>query len=183
MCGIGAIYGKNIKEKEFSIKRSLQLIEHRGYSLYETKILDNCVLGCNRLEIVDRPKAIQPQTNEDESVFVVFNGEIFNYKELMKELSDKGHKFKTNSDTEVLVHLWEEYGEEMVKKLDSEMFAFFIYDKNKNSFFVARDPYGIKPLYYALDNLGNYHFASEIKQLSQFKEIDEISFFHKEILC
>jgi len=177
MCGIGAIYGKNIKEKEFSIKRSLQLVEHRGYSLYETKILDNCVLGCNRLEIVDRPKAIQPQTNEDESVFVVFNGEIFNYKDLMKKLSDKGHKFKTNSDTEVLVHLWEEYGEDMVKELDSEMFAFFIYDKNKDCFFVARDSYGIKPLYYAIDKFGNYHFASEIKQLSQFKEIDEIFFF------
>ncbi len=177
MCGIGAIYGKKIKEKEFSIKRSLQLIEHRGYSLYETKVLDNCVLGCNRLEIVDRPKAIQPQTNEDESVFVVLNGEIFNYKELRAKLSEKGHKFKTNSDTEVLVHLWEEYGENMLKELDSEMFTFFIYDKNKDTFFVARDPYGIKPLYYAIDKFENYHFASEIKQLSQFKEIDEVFFF------
>ena len=177
MCGISAIYGKKIKDKELAIKRSLQLVEHRGYSLYEIKILDNCVLGCNRLEIVDRPKAIQPQTNEDETVFVVFNGEIFNYKELREQLLRQGHKLKTNSDTEVLAHLWEQYGEDMITKLDSEMFAFFIYDKNKDIFFVARDPYGVKPLYYAIDNFGNYHFASEIKQLSQFKEIDDILYF------
>ena len=86
MCGISAIYGKNIKNKEFSVKRSLQVVEHRGYSLYETRVLDTCVLGCNRLEIVDRPRAIQPQTNEDETAFVIFNGEIFNYKILRKEL-------------------------------------------------------------------------------------------------
>ena len=177
MCGISAIYGKNIKNKEFSVKRSLQAVEHRGYSLYEIRVLDTCVLGCDRLEIVDRPRAIQPQTNEDETAFVIFNGEIFNYKVLRKELLEKGHKFKTASDTEVLVHLWEEYKEDMIDKLDSEMFAFFIYDKKKNSFFAARDPYGVKPFYYSIDKFGNYHFASEIKQLVQFKEIDEVKFF------
>lgn len=177
MCGIGAIYGVNIQNGEFSIKRSLEVVKHRGHSLNEITVLDKCVLGANRLEIVDRPKAVQPQTNEDQTAFVVFNGEIFNYKTLRKELLEKGHEFRTESDTEVLVHLWEEYGEDMVEKLDSEMFAFFIYDKKKESFFAARDPYGVKPLYYAIDSYGNYHFASEIKQLVQFREIDEVRHF------
>ena len=177
MCGIGAIYGKKIANKEFAIRRSLELVKHRGFSHYEIKILDNCVLGGNRLQIVDRSRAIQPQSNEDESVFVVFNGEIFNYKKLKKELLNKRHIFRTDSDTEVLVHLWEEYKERMLGRLDSEMFAFFIYDKKRDVFFAARDPYGVKPLYYARDKLGNWHFASEIKQLTQFKEIDEIEFF------
>ncbi len=162
MCGIAAIYGQNIKNPEFQIKRSLELIKHRGYSFNESKSLDNCVLGANRLQIVDRENAIQPQTNKDESVFVVLNGEIFNYPK---------------ADTKALVTLWEKYREKMLDHIDSEMFAFFIYDKNTDEFFVARDPYGIKPLYYALDKFDNYHFASEIKQLAQFKEIDEIKHF------
>lgn len=175
MCGIGAIYGSNIKKN--SIKKSLSKIEHRGYSNYEIKNLDKCSLGCNRLQIVDRHNAVQPISNEDETVFVVLNGEIFNFKELTKELIKKGHKFSTNSDTETLVHLWEEYGENMVYKIDSEIFAFFIYDKKKSCFFAARDPYGVKPLYFSFDKKGNYHFASEIKQLAQFKEIEEINHF------
>lgn len=177
MCGIAAIFGKKIPKKEFWIKRSLDVIEHRGYSLNELMVFDNCVLGANRLQIVDRDNARQPLENEDSTIFVVLNGEIFNHEQLREELVKKGHSFRTRSDTEVLVHLWEEYKEDMVNKIDSEMFAFFIYDKKKNIFFVARDPYGVKPLYYAIDNLGNYHFASEIKQLTQFKEIDEVKFF------
>ncbi len=177
MCGIGAIYGKKIPKKEFWIKRSLDVIPHRGYALNESMVFDNCALGVNRLQIVDRDNAKQPLENEDKTIFVVLNGEVFNHEQLREELTKKGHKFKTKSDTEVLVHLWEEYKEEMVHKIDSEMFALFVYDKKKNIFFVARDPYGVKPLYYAVDCLGNYHFASEIKQLTQFKEIDEVKFF------
>ena len=177
MCGIGAIFGQNITDGEAMIKKSLEAIRHRGYSLYEMKAFDDCVLGANRLEIVDAPNGRQPQTNEDKTVFVVLNGEIFNHKELRAELVKKKHRFRTDSDTEVLAHLWEEYGPKMTKKLDTEMFAFFIYDKRKNSFFAARDPYGVKPLYYAIDSLGNWHFASEIKQLVQFNSIEEVKEF------
>jgi asparagine synthase (glutamine-hydrolysing) len=177
VCGIGAVYGFNLKKGELLIRKSLEVVKERGFSLYEITAFDNCALGANRLEIVDAPNGRQPQTNEDETVFVVFNGEIFNHAALRAELSKKGHKFRSESDTEVLVHLWEEYREDMVKKLDSEMFAFFIYEKNTNSFFVARDPYGVKPLYYAVDSFGNHHFASEIKQLVQFSQISEVKHF------
>ncbi|MDP3742233.1 MAG: asparagine synthase (glutamine-hydrolyzing) [Candidatus Micrarchaeota archaeon] len=177
MCGISAAYGKHLKNKEQFIRDSLALVKHRGYSLNEIKVLENCVFGCNRLQIVDRQNGIQPQTNEDGTVSVVFNGEIFNYNALQSTLSSKGHFFKTNSDTEVLVHLWEDYKEKMVEKLDSEMFAFFIYDEKNDVFFAARDPYGVKPLYYAIDVLGNYYFSSEIKQLVPIKEISEVKFF------
>jgi len=176
MCGITAIYG-NLKDIDFRIKRSLDLVKHRGYSLYEQKSFKKCGLGCNRLQIVDREKGEQPATNEDKTIFAVLNGEIFNHKQLKIDLEKKGHVFKTNNDTEVLTHLYEEYKEKMVKKIDSEMFSFFIYDKRKDKFFVARDPYGVKPLYYALDKKRNYYFASEIKQLAQFKEIDKIEIF------
>jgi len=146
MCGIGAIYGKKITDKKGSISKSLSQIEHRGYSNYEIEVLKNCVLGCNRLQIVDKEKGKQPKANEDNTIFLVLNGEIFNFLELKKELLEKGHKFKSESDTEVLVHLWEEYKENMVKKIDSEMFAFFLYDEKEDTFFAARDPYGVKPL-------------------------------------
>lgn len=177
MCGIGAIFGKDIGERKFSIMRSLETVKHRGFSNYEIAIFENAVLGANRLQIIDRENAKQPQSNESGSIHAILNGEIFNYIQLRSELIEMGHRFNTNSDTEVLVHLWEEYGEQMVKKIDSEMFAFIIYDKNKDNFFVARDPYGVKPLYYAKDKKENFHFASEIKQLSQFKEIDIIEQF------
>jgi asparagine synthase (glutamine-hydrolysing) len=177
MCGIGAVFGQNLEDGEAIVRKSLGAVKHRGYSLYETASFDNCALGANRLEIVDAAKARQPQTNEDKTAFVVFNGEIFNHHALRAGLSEKGHKFRTKSDTEVLVHLWEQSGPEMVKKLDSEMFAFFIYDKRRKSFFAARDPYGVKPLYYAHDSSGNLHFASEIKQLAQFDDIAEVHTF------
>lgn len=177
MCGIGAVFGTNIIDGESIIRKSLEAVKGRGHSLFEITASDRCVLGANRLEIVDRQNARQPQTNEDETVFVVFNGEIFNHKALRAGLLEKGHRFRTESDTEVLAHLYEEHGAGMVEKLDSEMFAFFIYDKRNNSFFASRDPYGVKPLYYAFDNRGNTHFASEIKQLAQFCEIDEVRHF------
>ena len=97
MCGIGAIYGENVHNGKSTIKKSLEVIKHRGYSHYEMNVFDKCVLGCNRLEIVDRQKAIQPQSNEDDSISVVFNGEIFNYRELIDELAGKGHTFRTNA--------------------------------------------------------------------------------------
>jgi asparagine synthase (glutamine-hydrolysing) len=174
VCGIGAVHGKGLADGERFIRKSLETITYRGFSLFEIAIFPNCALGANRLEIVDAPKARQPQTNEDGTISVVFNGEIFNFKELRSELIGKGHEFRSESDTEVLAHLYEEHGGGMVKKLDSEMFAFVLYDRKLDALFAARDPYGVKPLYYAIDSSGNMHFASEIKQLVQFQEISQV---------
>ncbi len=177
MCGIGAVFGYGLKDGGSLIMKSLEAVRHRGHSLFETAVFDDCALGANRLEIVDRDSAKQPQSNEDGTLFAVLNGEIYNHDALRAELGKKGHIFRTVSDTEVLAHLYEEHGPGMVKMLDSEMFAFFIYDKGRNSFFSARDRYGVKPLYYARDSSGNWHFASEMKQLVQFTDIREIHDF------
>lgn len=133
MCGITAVFG-DAEEKENFIKTSLEKVKHRGSSLFEYEVFDNAAMGTNRLPIVDRVNGKQPSHNEDKSIFAIQNGEIFNHKELRKELEKKGHKFKTDCDTEVLVHLYEEYGEAMVEKIDSEMFAFVIYDLKKDSY-------------------------------------------------
>ena len=177
MCGITAVFGKKEDKEEF-VKKSLNKIKHRGTSILEYRSFSNCALGANRLPIVDREYGVQPLSNQDETIFAVQNGEIFNYKELMVNLKKKGYKFKTNSDTEVLAHLYEEYGEKLIDKIDSEMFAIIIYDKKKNKLFVARDRYGVKPLFYANEG-DTYYFASELKQLSQFKSIDKIEVFPK----
>ena len=177
MCGIGAIFGPRLKDGRSLILKSLEAVRHRGNSLFEIAEYEGCALGANRLGIVDRKNARQPQTNEDGTISVVFNGEIFNHKELREKLQKEGHVFRTESDTEVLVHLYEQHGPPMVEKLDSEMFAFFIHDRRKNSFFAARDPYGVKPLYYSLDGEGRWHFASEMKQLAQFDNLQDIRAF------
>ncbi len=175
MCGIIGIFGNNdSKEKAH---RSLETIVHRGSNTFELEYLPGAVFGANRLAIVDREHARQPQSNEDGTVFAVQNGEIFNYKELKEELIGKGHVFRTDSDTEVLAHLYEEYGPKMVERLDSEMFAFVIFDRKNGSIFAARDPLGVKPLYYAHDRTGQLYFASELKQLSCFEDIEEIHIF------
>ncbi len=175
MCGIIGIFGENNPKER--AHQSLEKIVHRGSNTFELAYFPNAVLGANRLPIVDREHAVQPQSNENGTIFATQNGEIFNYKKLKEELIDKGHQFKTDSDTEVLVHLYEEYGTEMVYKLDTEMFAFIVFDRNDNSVFVARDPLGVKPLYYAEDKSGQFYFASELKQLSFFEDIEEIYTF------
>ena len=175
MCGIIAIFGSDELEKD--VKNSLKKIEHRGNSNYETLIFPLCALGANRLAITDRSGGKQPVANEDGTVFAVFNGELFNYRELKERLIGKGHIFKTDCDTEVLVHLWEEYGVEMIHKLDSEMYSFVIYDKKEGNFFIARDYLGVKPLYYAQDSGGRFFVASEIKQLADYETIKEIREF------
>ncbi len=177
MCGITAIFGKYNKKEEF-IRSSLDKIKHRGTSIFEYKVFDNAALGANRLPIVGREKGIQPLSNEEKTIFAVQNGEIFNYKDLKQNLENKGHKFQTDCDTEVLVHLYEEYGEKLIEHIDSEMFAFAIYDKKKNKFYVARDRFGVKPLFFTSEG-GNFYFASEMKQLTQFDFIKEIKVFPK----
>lgn len=175
MCGIIGIFGNN--DSNGRALKALKKITHRGSNVFEVEFFENGALGANRLAIVDRKNGRQPKFNEDKTIFAAQNGEIFNYKKLKKELEDKGHEFATDSDTEVLAHLYEEYGIDMVKKIDSEMFAFVIYDKKNNKVFAARDPLGVKPLYYAHDESGQLYFTSEIKQLTIFPDISEINNF------
>jgi asparagine synthase (glutamine-hydrolysing) len=176
MCGIVAIVG-DVKNKESQLKKSLSKIIHRGDHAFEYKIFDHIAFGANRLAIVDEDFGHQPQENEHGTVFAIQNGEIFNFLDLTKRLAAGGHTFRTHSDTEVLVHLWERYKERMVFELDSEMFAFIIFDKETGNVFAARDRIGIKPLYYAYDNNGNLYFASEIKALVCLEEIEEVHEF------
>lgn len=121
-------------------------------------------LGHRRLSVIDLSEnANQPLGNEDDSVLIVFNGEIYNYKELTEELKGRGHRFKSHSDTEVIVHLYEDIGDRCVDRLHG-MFAFASWDQMRSRLLLARDPMGIKPLFYALKD-GNFYFASEIKAL------------------
>ncbi|OGG63161.1 hypothetical protein A3D66_02440 [Candidatus Kaiserbacteria bacterium RIFCSPHIGHO2_02_FULL_50_9] len=176
MCAIAAVVGN----QEYSydrVRSMLSLMLHRGNYPYEMAQFEGGALGTNRLAIVDEPGGTQPQTNENNSVHVVFNGEIFNYREQTLDLQQVGHTFRTASDTETLVHLWEQYGSDIVQKLDSEMFAFVIYDTHTKQVFAARDRLGIKPLYYAFNTQNSLYFASEIKALAQFEDIQEIHEF------
>lgn len=159
MCGIVGFIDKNENKKEIITKMSKR-IEHRGPDGEGFFIDGDVAFAHRRLSIIDLQSGNQPMFNEDETIVVIFNGEIYNYLELKEELKEK-HTFKTQSDTEVLVHGYEEWGSELPKHLRG-MFAFAIYDKKDNSLFLARDNFGIKPLYYA--NMNNtFMFASEIK--------------------
>ncbi len=178
MCGITAVFGNCLKSEDF-IKKSLNKIKHRGSSNFEYEIFENAGLGTNRLAIVGEDTGKQPISDDNNEIYAILNGEIYNYVELKNDLIEKGYKFKTSSDTEVLVYLYKEYGSQFTQMIDSEIFAFVIYDKKKNKFLAGRDRFGVKPLYYAIDKDMNYYFASELKQLSQFKFIEKIYEFPK----
>jgi asparagine synthase (glutamine-hydrolysing) len=165
MCGIAgkvAFDGQQCVDPSV-VERMLETIVHRGPDDDGMYCGGQAVLGHRRLSIIDLSTGKQPITNEDRSVWIVFNGEIYNYKELRRELLTKGHKFETHSDTEVIVHLYEEFGPECVAKLRG-MFAFAIWDARKRALFIARDRVGIKPLYYCVTRDG-LDFASEIKAI------------------
>ena len=160
MCGfVGFVDKANNKKK--IIKDMADIIKHRGPDSDGYYIGDDCALGFRRLSIIDLAGGDQPIYNEDNTKIITFNGEIYNYQEIKKDLVSKGHKFKTNSDTEVLLHGYEEYGSKLLNKLRG-MFAFVIYNIEDNSLFAARDFYGIKPLYYYLTE-DEFMFGSEIK--------------------
>src|SRR5574340_469869 len=129
------------------LRRMADVVAHRGPDGEGFFLKGPVGLGHRRLSIIDLATGDQPLSNEDQTVWIVFNGEIYNYVELRELLLAKGHVFRTASDTEVLVHLYEEYGPEMLGKLRG-MFAFAIWDGNTQALFVARDRVGIKPLYY-----------------------------------
>lgn len=163
MCGIvGFIDDKKKKTKKEIIKKMADRISHRGPDAQGYYVDDVVALGHRRLSILDLTKSgAQPLYNEDGNLAVVFNGEIYNYQSLKEELIKKGHKFKTKTDTEVLLHGYEEYKEDLFGRLRG-MFAFVIYDKKREELIGARDHFGIKPFYYyKKDN--EFFFASEIK--------------------
>ncbi len=124
-------------------------------------------LGHRRLAIIDLEGGVQPLFNEDHSVAVTYNGEIYNYQPLQKELEARGHRFRTRCDTEVIVHAWEEWGESCVERFNG-MFAFAIWDRNQDCLFLARDRIGIKPLYYAKSDDGFCLFGSELKSILKY---------------
>ena len=170
MCGINGIITKEKNKKEL-IKKMNDRIIHRGPNAEGTYIDDDLALGQRRLSIIDLESGNQPIYNEDKSILIIYNGEIYNYKELKEEL--KEYKYKTQSDTEVILHGYEKWGYKVLDKLRG-MFAFCIYDKNKNELFIARDHFGIKPLYYyKTDEV--FLFSSEIKSFL------DIPLFHKEL--
>jgi asparagine synthase (glutamine-hydrolysing) len=172
MCGI---CGKMNFEQNNSIQPALihsmlNTIRHRGPDDEGCYVKSSIGLGHRRLSIIDLSGGHQPLSNEDGTVWIVFNGEIYNYQELRTFLIGKGHLFKTQSDTETIVHLYEEFGPECVQKLRG-MFAFAIWDENNRTLFLARDRVGIKPLYYCLTDK-YLVFASEIKAILADPEVN-----------
>jgi asparagine synthase (glutamine-hydrolysing) len=167
MCGICGVvaFDRDRTVEPRIVKAMADSIRHRGPDDEGLYAGGQAVLGHRRLSIIDLATGHQPIANEDETVWIVFNGEIYNFQELRRDLLAKGHRFKTNSDTEVIVHLYEEYGSDCVSRLRG-MFAFAIWDKRNRSLFLARDRVGIKPLYYTIID-GQLLFASEIKALLQ----------------
>ena len=162
MCGIAGKAG-TVPISEPEILRMCDAIAHRGPDDWGTFIEDGLGLGMRRLSIVDLAGGHQPLTNEDGTVVVIFNGELYNYPSLYAELVAKGHRFSTRTDTEVLVHLYEEHGEGLVARLQG-MFAFALWDRPRRRLLLARDHFGQKPLFYTQKS-GQLAFASEIKAL------------------
>ncbi len=145
-------------------------IVHRGPDQADIKIMDNVGLGFTRLSIIDLESGMQPLYNEDCSLVLICNGEIFNYKELNRELVGKGHVLRTNSDCECILHLYEEYGENFYNMLNGQ-FAFFLYDQKRRKAICVRDQVGIAPFYYTITN-GFLIFASEIKAIIEHPDVE-----------
>ncbi|MDB6002402.1 MAG: asnB, partial [Rhizobacter sp.] len=145
------------------IETMLQTISHRGPDGSGTHVSGAVGLGHRRLSIIDLNTGAQPMSNEDDSIWVVFNGEIYNFKALRKELEAGGHVFKTHSDTEVILHMYEEMGERCVTRFEG-MFAFALWDRRREKLLLARDRIGIKPLYFTQTS-DALIFASEIKAI------------------
>lgn len=160
MCGIGGCLGSDATSS--LVKKMSELIRHRGPDDHGEYVDRGVALFSNRLSIIDLERGHQPIFNEDENLVIVFNGEIYNFIELRTELEKSGHKFRTRTDTEVILHGFEEYGTRIFGMLDG-MFAVALWDIRKRKLVLARDRVGIKPLYYAIAQNGDFIFCSEIK--------------------
>jgi asparagine synthase (glutamine-hydrolysing) len=168
MCGICGVL--DLRHSEFparEIEAMATSLRHRGPDHHGVFFSEPVSLGFRRLSIVDLAGGNQPMTNEDSTVWIVFNGEIYNHRELRPMLERRGHRYSSNSDTETILHLYEEYGPDCVQHLRG-MFAFAIWDAPRKRLFCARDRLGIKPFYYAFDG-DRFIFASEIKALFEFE--------------
>lgn len=170
MCGIAGFMGQ-VENRASVIRNMTEVITHRGPDSDGFFTDDNISMGFRRLSIIDLGAGHQPIYNEDKSLVLTFNGEIYNYKDLRKELIAKGHKFYTDTDSEVLVHGFEEWKEDMLPKLRG-MFGFAIYNTKDNSLFIARDFFGIKPMHYT--QIGNdFVYASEIKSILEYPKFEK----------
>lgn len=170
MCGIAGFMGQ-VENRADVIRNMTEVITHRGPDSDGFFTDDNISMGFRRLSIIDLGAGHQPIYNEDKSLVLTFNGEIYNYKDLRKELIAKGHRFYTDTDSEVLVHGFEEWKEDMLPKLRG-MFGFAIYNTKDNSLFIARDFFGIKPMHYT--QIGNdFVYASEIKSILEYPKFEK----------
>lgn len=166
MCGICGFTGKNKEENSDILTAMMNKIIHRGPDSAGQYITDGISLGFRRLSIIDLDNGSQPMKSSDGDTVVVFNGEIYNYKEIKADLIEKGYTFQNNSDTECLIYGYKEYGSRLVDHLRG-MYAFVIWDDKKKQAFGARDHFGIKPFYYAVID-GELVFASEIKSILEY---------------
>ncbi|MEO6697224.1 MAG: asparagine synthase (glutamine-hydrolyzing), partial [Gammaproteobacteria bacterium] len=166
MCGIVGLFDTRAQREtdRVLLERMNQSQFHRGPDEGGMHFEPGLGLGHRRLSIIDLSSGQQPLFNEDGSVVVVFNGEIYNFPDLMEELKNLGHTFRTHCDTEVIVHAWEQWGEACVQRFRG-MFAFGLWDRNRHTLFLARDRLGVKPLYYAVLPDGTFLFGSELKSL------------------
>src|SRR5919109_511393 len=163
MCGIAGWLG-TLPDSALYTARLAQTLRHRGPDAHGIRSWPEATLVHTRLSIIDlSPAGAQPMANEDGTIWTVFNGEIYNHRELQHDLESRGHVFRGKSDTEVLPHLYEEQGREFLSRLRG-MFALAIYDMRNRTLILARDRFGIKPLFYAPEN-DRFVFASEIKAL------------------
>lgn len=173
MCGIAGMFGPeelmSPGQRRGVIGQMCRVIEHRGPDDDGFYVDGGLAIGMRRLSIIDLFTGKQPITNEDGSIWIVFNGEIYNFQELRDGLIHRGHTFQTGTDTEVIVHLYEDEGERCVERLRG-MFSFAIWDKRERKLFIARDRVGVKPLHYCLAG-GTLVFASEIKSLLQHPDV------------
>lgn len=170
MCGICGFVG-NTTDKPKIIEKMANLIIHRGPDDSGYYVDKDVSMGFRRLSIIDLNSGKQPIHNENNNLILTFNGEIYNYKELKEQLISNGHKFYTQTDSEVLIHGFEQWGEDLVNKLRG-MFAFAIWDKQNKSLFLARDPFGIKPLYWTKVK-NDFVYASEIKSILIFPDFEK----------
>ncbi|GGI80145.1 asparagine synthase (glutamine-hydrolyzing) [Legionella impletisoli] len=179
MCGIAGIFLSDLNEvpSDQTLKVMINIIKHRGPDAQQTLALSGTGLAHARLSIIDLSKeSNQPMIDSENGNVIVFNGEIYNYLELRKELIDKGHKFKTNGDTEVILKAYDQWGVECQNKFNG-MWAFALYDKEKKMLFASRDRMGIKPFVYGMTKSGDLVFASEAKSIVQefpeFKRVNQ----------
>lgn len=165
MCGVAGIYDLSPERRveEAQIRQMLAMIRHRGPDQFGIYLADGVGLGNARLSIIDLSSGQQPIPNEDETMWIVFNGEVFNYVELRPELEALGHRFTTHSDTEVILHAYEAWGADCVRRFNGQ-FVFAIYDVRDHHLFIARDRLGVRPLFYSIQD-ERIFFASEIKAI------------------